>query len=164
MESCILCEVDNYLRCLMIFMGQSLEQFKERLKRGPQTFHPGFAVTFIICCAIAAFFAIYMVWLQGIYLALSGVIVAGISAVILVFGIWTPDLNPIFEEIQSKILAVVRDHGPLPPIQVAYKLDYPEETVLDAIRFLIEEGQLVKNADGKVICGTNTPDPGKLRP
>ncbi len=137
-------------------MGQSLEQFKERLKRGPHTFHTWFAVAFIACCAIAAFFAIYMVGMLGNYLALSGVIVAGISAVILAFGIRTPDLNPIFEEIKSQILRVVRDYGPLPPAQVTYKLDYPDETVLDAIRFLVEEGQLQKNAEGKLFISTST--------
>jgi hypothetical protein len=131
-------------------MGQAVEQFKERLKRGPQTFHKGFAVAFVACLVIAAFFAIYLVAIQENYLGIVGVIVAGISAVSLSFGIRTPNLDPLLEEIKLKVRRVVRDYGPLPPIQVARKLDYPDETILDAIRFLVEEGELQKNTGGNV--------------
>ncbi len=137
-------------------MGQTLEQFNERLKRGPKTFHLGFAIAFLACVAIAVFFAIYMVWLQENYLALSGVIVAGISAAILAFGIRTPDLDPIFDEIISKIMGVVRDYGPILPAQVVLKLDYPDETILDGIRFLVEEGKLQKNTEGKLFISMPT--------
>ncbi len=135
-------------------MGQPAEQFKERLKRGPQTYHVGFIAGFLVCLAIAVFIAVYFVGILENYTAIAGVIVAGISACILLFGIKTPNLDPIFEEIKSSILRVVQDSGPLQPIQVARKLDYPDETILDAIRFLVEEGFLEKNPQGKVVCSS----------
>jgi hypothetical protein len=119
-------------------------------KNAPREIHKGFIAGFILCVGIAVFLALFFSFVVYNQLAWAGVVVAGIAAVIFALGMAPRSDADVLQAIKNAVIEILRENGALTPESVAKKLEWSDELTYDAIRFMVAEGELVKDRDGRV--------------
>jgi len=139
-------------------MAATNADLREIAKNAPREVHKELVAGFIICIVIAVFIAIYFTVVTEQPLAWAGVAVAGVAAVIFAIGMAPRSEAGVIQAMKKSIVHVLEENGALTPEEVSKKLEWADTVTIDAIRFMVEEGELEKDSRNGKVNLTATPN------